>query len=267
MRELAAISEKSPREVQRVIKSLQNEGRIRKLSKSERRISFSGWHPDEKIYRPDFWHNHTTDLRISVYIIAGDAKEIRAEVDEMLKSVGLETSRLLTDIIMGKYMQIDPLHSDAEKLEKLSRILPIDMKNEYVKDQILDLCEKFRGHPVEDDMMEPVLKSTKMRLNSKGLIGRFVYLFIKEAFSKVDIGEIRKMFELIREINESELHELLPWFEYMVRREGFSNFLNSNRTAIMETAFRLTEREIPKGLVDQLLELLNPHKKPQDTDL
>lgn len=180
------------RTVQRILKRLQANGKVRTLSKAERRLI--DWRPDESVYDKYSWDNHKTDLRIPVYTSGiTDPREIRNKIDEKLKNLESGSYAVLKDIILGKFERFNPYYSDIEKLEKLSALF-VKHNNEALLSHILDLCEKIGG------INEPkILKKLDKQLG-RDVNGKLLYQFIKEALSEAKPKDIDKIIKSLTEL-------------------------------------------------------------------
>lgn len=235
------------RTVQRVLKMLQNKGKIRTLRKAERRLR--DWHPDRSVYAEDYWEEHKTDLRIPVYVSKiNDPIEIRANIDNKMANIKSDSSKVLINIILGKYERLNPYYSDNEKLEKLSAILS-KQHDEALLSNILDLCEKTRGSNPSD-----ILGKLDKQLG-RDVNGRLVYLFIKEALSEVQSKEIDEIINSFEELEKEDLKPAIGTLHNLVYRGGFSSYLKTNRTTIMDIALKLAEKGIETEVIDELLNL------------
>lgn len=246
-KELEKIAGMKTRTVQRILKVLQNKGEVRRMSKAERRRA--NWYPDPSVYSQEEWKEHKTDLRIPVYISKiNDPGEIRANIDEKIKDVKPENSKILVDIILGRYERFNPYYSDIEKLEKLSEIWS-KYYDETLLSAILDLCEKVRGGNASDI----VEKLNKRYTND--VSGRLLYLFIKEAISGVQLEEIDNVINSLEKLEKEKLKLAIGTLHNLVYRGGFSSYLKTHRKTIMDLALKLGERGIETEVIDELLNL------------
>lgn len=248
VKELSDITNRSPRGVQRIIKTLQERGKARKLSKNERRVSYSGWHPNERIYPLKFWDQHRTDQRIPVYIMIGEVKDVRAEVDDMLKKVTPKNILLILSIIYGRYRWLRPDYSHAEIFEKLLEIYA-KVHDDLILSSILDQTGALRGNNNSE-----LLKALDHTLRGDSPEVQLVYLYIREALSKPDNDGVDKVLDSLSKLDQKEVESAVAKFHNLVERGGFSSYFNTRKTKIIDAALKLLEKGIPESIVDQLLD-------------
>ncbi len=252
----------SLREIQRILRKLDEHHEVRKLDKAERwRID---WHPDERAYPRDYWDNHKTDRRIPVYVLKESLEGIRNKVEGLLeKELSDNTCGLLFDVIRGRYRPINPKYSAYEKLEKLSKLFEkcTQFKMAHsIENSILDVCESLRR---SSDKLEDAYK---IPFQGDDIQSKLLHLYAEE----VIIGKADKLMETIQSIknrNAEEIKNATEVLHSLIVRGGFSE-LRKHKEDIMDLAFELTERGIDKDIIDGLLDSLNEEdssSKKRDT--
>ncbi|MCL5989683.1 MAG: hypothetical protein M1166_05065 [Candidatus Thermoplasmatota archaeon] len=265
------------RTVQRILKALQTQGKVRTMTKPERRLL--NWAPDPSAYPWEHWKNHTTDLRIPVYVLKSDPSEVRGKIDDLLRKKGKSASRntclLLLDLINGKYESYNPQYSDFDKLSKMPDFFQMcqSSMNAYIVQnsvqasttlfdlfisETIILCERLRStNPENKDNKK--IKSFTRKLKEKGSVStQFVYLFISEALA-LETGEqieekLKKLLLSFKGITDKgELRKAISTLHNLKVRGGFPNILKKIHETLLEIAIDLSNLGAERDLIDELL--------------
>lgn len=251
-KELEKITGRNVRTVQRILQKLQKNGKIKEVSKAERRRL--DWAPDPAIYPPEKWKDHETDMRIPVYIaVNNDPLEIRKGIDDNIEKLNNENFDVLADLIIGRYKKYDPLFSGEEKLEKLLKIY-VKHPDPTLLNKILNICEALREKK-PFGAMKPDLPEKLNGILNGGASSKLVLIFIKKALFEVNDNEIDEVLDSIETMKEAEINAVIGMLYNLVERGGFAQYLETHRAKIIDLALKLKRKGISGGVVDELLNL------------
>ena len=249
VKEIALITGLSAREIQRIMKRLIEQGKVRELTKTERyRMD---WRPDTGVYSENYWDKHRTDRRIPVYVRNDSSDKVRKRIDEYLtRNLGEGTCGLVLDLINGRYKPLDPMYSPQERLEKLFALFQKCRQcsiAQRIENSILNVCESIRGR---NEALELDIPFQPDDIQSK-----LIVLFINEAIGKGSDG-LDETVRSIKDLSDSEINNAVGTLHNLIVRGGFS-YLRTHHEIITDLVFDLTERGINRGILEELIEALD----------
>ena len=248
VKEIALITGLSAREIQRIMKRLIEQGKVRELTKTERyRMD---WRPDTGVYSENYWDKHRTDRRIPVYIRNDSSDQVRKRIDEYLtRNLGEGTCGLVLDLINGRYKPLDPMYFPHERLEKLFALFQKCRQYsiaQRIENSILNVCESIRGR---NEALELDIPFQPDDIQSK-----LIVLFIREAIGKGSDG-LDETVRSIKDLSDSEINNAVGTLHNLIVRGGFSD-LRKNKEIITDLVFDLTDRGIDREILEGLIEAL-----------
>ena len=248
VKEIALSTGLSVREIQRILKGLIEQGKVRELTKTERyRMD---WHPDTTAYSLEYWERHRTDRRIPVYVRNDSSEQVRKRIDEYLtRNIGEGACGLVLNLINGRYKPLDPMYIPQERLEKLFALFQKCRQysiGSMIENSILNVCESIRGRNEAVELDIP--------FQSDDIQSKLIVLFIKEAIGKGTEG-LEDTVRSIKDLDEREINNAVGTLHNLIARGGFSD-LRKKKDIITDLAFDLTERGIDLKNFEELIEAL-----------
>ena len=249
VKELTIITGLSAREIHRIIRGLIEQGRVRELSKSERKNL--DWQPDTRAYSQEHWDMHRTDRRIPIYQISGTPEDVRNRINEyLMKTLSERTCSFVFDLINGRYKSLDPIYPLSTKLEKLFILFQKCSQyniTERIENSILDVCEDIRkaGQTLELDIP----------LHDSDIQSKLVLLYIQEALGKKP-KDLDSTILSIKDLDAREVKNAVGTLHNLIVRGGFSD-VRKHRKIVMDLVFELTEKGIAREILDELIDSLD----------